>query len=133
MSLSVLPLAAFSSLWAGGSRPGLRPSPDGPCQARVELRSEGGWLYIQSRCLNLSGREQRVAYELRTEKVTRKGPCRQAQVGRVLLLAHREVVLTRASFLLQPQQEYQLWLRILNEQGQVLAEDTACFETPPAQ
>ena len=128
MKLSVIPLAAFGVLFQpilGNAVPRRNGSePSASCEAKVEMRKEGKFLVILGRCHNASPVPVWVRYELRTDRRGTAGASHNAQAGRMLVPPEQDIILSRTTLMAGPQDAYQVWLRLLDDHGAPISDDS---------
>ncbi|WP_400190318.1 curli-like amyloid fiber formation chaperone CsgH [Hymenobacter sp. B81] len=98
------------------------------CEARLELAQSGSQLTVVGHCRNPGPAAAQLRYELLTEKRGRSGSSRNAQSGWVEARPGQELVLSRTTISAGPHDYYRVRLRLLDEEGNVLAADSAVHE-----
>ncbi|RAK63485.1 curli-like amyloid fiber formation chaperone CsgH [Hymenobacter edaphi] len=111
----------------------LTTAADAPrCQARLEVQRRGDNVTITGHCLNTGvPPAARWTYELRAEKQGRSGSSRNAQAGNFVAAPGQEVTLSRTTLNLGATDACRLRLRVLDEQGAVLAADSLLLPAAP--
>lgn len=136
MRLSVLPLAAFGVLFQPilGTAVPRRNGNSNPssCEAKVEMRKEGKFLVILGHCHNASPVPVWVRYELRTDRRGSAGSSHNAQAGRMLVPAEQDIILSKTTIMAGPQDAYQVWLRLLDDQGAPISDDSLRYSPASA-
>lgn len=124
MNTSVLAAAVAACLVAAADAP--------VCQARLEVQRHGDNVTITGHCLsNGAPGTARWTYELRAEKRGRSGSSRNAQAGNFVAVQGQDVVLSRTTLNLGAYDACRLRLRVLDEQGAILAADSLLLPAAP--
>lgn len=122
-----------ASVFAAAVAACLATAADAPvCQARLEVQRHGDNVTITGHCLNSGAPPTaRWTYELRAEKQGRSGSSRNAQAGTFVAAPGQDVVLSRTTLNLGAHDACRLRLRVLDEQGAILAADSLLLPAAP--
>lgn len=97
---------------------------DPRCQARIVAKQQEGMLMLTGQCQNLSDQALTLRYELATRKQGVSGTSQNAQSGSVTIAAHQTASLSQTSINVQATDMYEVRLRVLDEQRNVIAQDS---------
>ncbi|TGE23824.1 hypothetical protein E5K00_01000 [Hymenobacter aquaticus] len=81
-------------------------------------------LTLVGRCLNVGPQPLALRYELLTEKKGPAGTSRNAQSGNVTLAPQQTTTLSQTTINVSPADFYRVRLRVLDQQGSVVAADS---------
>ncbi|MBC6698376.1 curli-like amyloid fiber formation chaperone CsgH [Hymenobacter sp. BT190] len=94
------------------------------CQARLVAKQQAGMLTLTGQCQNLSDQALTLRYELTTRKQGVSGTSQNAQSGSVTIAAHQTASLSQTSINVQASDTYEARLRVLDDQRNVVAQDS---------
>jgi hypothetical protein len=119
----MLPISSFAALPLFGSLL-LQTSQPETCQARLLTHQQNGLLTLTGQCSNYSSGRLNLSYELRTEKRGASGTAQNSQSGRFTVEPQKAVVLSQTTIKVVPADYYLVRLRLRDEQGRVVAQDS---------
>lgn len=96
-----------------------------PCLARLEMHQQNGFLTVVGHCRNLRPTAGHYRYELSLQRESAGGRSQNTQRGEFDLAPQQEVSLARSQVNAGPQDTYRIHLRVLDQAGQVVAQDSA--------
>lgn len=97
-----------------------------PLQARLELGQHDGLLAVTGHCRSLSAAPADYRYELSFYRETAAGSrSRNTQQGSFRLAPQQEVALSRSQVNVGAQDAYRIHLRVFDQAGYVVAQDSA--------
>ncbi|GAB2794516.1 MULTISPECIES: curli-like amyloid fiber formation chaperone CsgH [Hymenobacter] len=113
----LLPLATVLSGLSAWSGPA-------DCQARLTTQQQGGMLLITGFCRNQTPSPLLVRYELLTSRRGESGSTQNTQMGSFTVAPAQEKALSQTSVSFSGSDECQVHLRLFNQQGHLLAQDS---------
>ncbi|WP_425553150.1 curli-like amyloid fiber formation chaperone CsgH [Hymenobacter algoricola] len=125
MNLALI-FACLPLLGAAAIRTGLLP-PQQECQARLVVRQQGDMLAVVGQCLNVSSQPLNLSYELKMDKTGSAGTSRNSQSGRFTIASHQTLALSQTTIRVDPTDYYRVRLRLLDEQGRIVAQDSLLY------
>ncbi|SHL05206.1 hypothetical protein SAMN02746009_02040 [Hymenobacter psychrotolerans DSM 18569] len=96
-----------------------------PCQASIIFQQpEAGQLSVQAQCQNNTAAEFRIRYDMVQEKQGPSGSTSNRQSGWATVGAGQRKILSSIRLSMQPADAYSVQLRIFDQQGQLVAQDS---------
>lgn len=117
-------LSAMISSLGFSLLPATNVDQDPRCQARIVAKQQEGMLTLTGQCQNLSDQAMTLRYELATRKQGTSGTSQNAQSGSVTIAAHQTASLSQTSINVQATDVYEVRLRMLDDQRNVIAQDS---------
>lgn len=100
------------------------PKPAAMCQAKLVGQLQNGQLQITGYCRNQTNAPLAATYELTMEREGRSGSTHNTQGGRISLEPAQELALSQTTINYQPADACSIRLKVFDEQGQLLAQDS---------
>ncbi|MET4107015.1 hypothetical protein ABIB60_002380 [Hymenobacter sp. UYP22] len=100
------------------------PNPAAMCQAKLVSQLQNGELQITGYCRNQTESPLAASYELTMEREGRSGSTHNTQGGRINLAPAQEMALSQTTINYQPTDVCSIRLKVFDEQGQLLAQDS---------
>ncbi|WP_354580080.1 curli-like amyloid fiber formation chaperone CsgH [Hymenobacter sp. UYP22] len=94
------------------------------CQAKLVSQLQNGELQITGYCRNQTESPLAASYELTMEREGRSGSTHNTQGGRINLAPAQEMALSQTTINYQPTDVCSIRLKVFDEQGQLLAQDS---------
>ncbi|WP_394343526.1 curli-like amyloid fiber formation chaperone CsgH [Hymenobacter metallilatus] len=101
---------------------------DTGCQARLVAQPTNGMLLITGFCRNKTPQPLPVRYELLTSRSGQAGSTRNMQSGTYTIAPAQEQALSQTSISFQPDDACSIHLRLFNQHGLLLAEDSVIHQ-----
>jgi hypothetical protein len=98
--------------------------PASPCKAHLLTQQTGTMLTLTGECQNVSEQALSLRYELSANKRGASGTSRNTQSGRFTVLPGQKATLSQTSLSVSPADSYQVYLRLLDAQNNVVAQDS---------